>query len=208
MPYPHPLIALDTETGGILPSRHALLSIAAVPLLPPHQYPYRPDVAFTRYILPAEGRLIDPEAAAINGYSPERWTELHAVPLAQAMLDFEDWLARTFAQHPTSRLLAHNAGFDKAFLDEAAAMTGVRLPIRHAWRCSMQLFGHLMDKGILPEGSLKLQRLAALSGQEQPAIHTALDDADLTYHGYLWLLQTEADYYAAQSLPVSGEAVS
>lgn len=197
MIYPHPLIALDTETGGTLPSRHALLSIAATHMLPSHQNSWPPYAVFSRYILPADGKTIDPEAAAINGYSPERWAELGAVPLQDAMQDFEGWLKSAYEAHPTARLLAHNAGFDKAFLDEAAAMTGVRLPVHHAWRCSMQLFGHLMDQGILPEGSLKLQRLAAMSGQEQPEIHTANNDADLTYHGYLWLLQTEADYHAS-----------
>lgn len=192
MPYPHPLIALDTETGGTLPSRHALLSIAAV-----HHVPGSPIVRrFGRHILPAPGKIIDPEAAVINGYSPARWSENNAEFIEQAMRDFENWLVGIFEEYPTTRLLAHNAGFDKAFLEEAAAMTGIELPIRHAWRCSMQLFGHLMDQGILPEGSLKLQRLAAMSGQEQPEIHTASADADLTYHGYLWLLQTEADYYA------------
>jgi hypothetical protein len=61
----------------------------------------------------------------------------------------------------------------------------------------MQLFGHLMDKGILPEGTLKLERLAELAGlRPQGQIHTAHDDADLCYHGYIWLLITEADHYA------------
>lgn len=195
MSYPHPLIALDTETGGTLPSRHALLSIAATLWLPNNELVW----SYTRYILPAEGKLIDPEAAAINGYTPERWAELGAVPLSHAMTDFKSWLVQTFEVHPTARLLAHNAGFDKAFLDEAAAITRVRLPVRHAWRCSMQLFGHLMDQGILPEGSLRLARLAEMSGQEQPAIHTALEDADLCYHGYLWLLKTEAAHHAQQT---------
>jgi DNA polymerase III epsilon subunit-like protein len=195
MIYPHPLIALDTETGDTLPSRGALLSIAANLWLPDNNLVW----GYSRYILPAEGKIIQPAAAAKNGYTPERWAELGAVPLQEAMEDFEVWLKSTYEAHPTARLLAHNAGFDKAFLEEAASMTGISLPIRHAWRCSMQLFGHLMDKGILPEGTLKLERLAELSGHKQHQIHTAHDDADLCYHGYIWLLKTEADHYAKKT---------
>jgi DNA polymerase III epsilon subunit-like protein len=194
MHYPHPFIAIDTETGGTLPSRHALLSIGATLYIPDSMEMSCSWIS--RYILPAEGKTIDPEAAAINGYTPERWTEREAVPLEEAMIDFHHWLKKCYDEHPTTRLLAHNAGFDKAFLEEAAAMTGISLPVSHAWRCSMQLFGHLMDQGIVPEGSLKLSRLAAMSGQVQTEIHTALYDADIAYHGYLWLLKTEADHYA------------
>lgn len=197
--YPHPIIALDTETGGTLPSRHALLSIAAVLFTPVNQAPPHPFTTFTRYILPELGKTIDAEAAAINGYTPEKWASLGAISLSDAMFDFEDWLRAVLEEFPTARLLAHNAGFDKAFLEESAAITAAKLPTRHAWRCSMQLFGHLMDKGILPEGTLKLQRLASLANRQQPAIHTALEDAYLCYHGYLWLLQTEATYYAQQT---------
>jgi len=195
MHYPHPLIALDTETGDTLPSHGALLSIAANLWLPDNKLVW----GYSRYILPAEGKIIHPAAAAKNGYSPERWAELNAVPLQDAMEDFEVWLKSSYDAHPTTRLLAHNAGFDKAFLEEAAAMTGIELPIRHAWRCSMDKFGTLVDRGILPEGTLKLERLAKLSGHHQHDIHTAYEDADLCYHGYLWLLQQEANHYAQQT---------
>jgi DNA polymerase III epsilon subunit-like protein len=195
MHYPHPLIALDTETGGTLPSRHALLSIAANLWLAGNDNRW----GYSCYILPAEGKIVEPDAAAKNGYTPERWAELDAVPLQDAMINFEVWLKRIYKAYPTARLLAHNAGFDKAFLEEAAAMTGVDLPIRHAWRCSMDKFGTLVDRGILPEGTLKLERLAELSGHHQHDIHTSYEDADLCYHGYLWLLKTEAEHYAKQT---------
>lgn len=183
-----PFIAIDTETGGTRPGRHALLSIAAVASWDAP--------AFTAYIVPnVEGYTVEPEAARVNGYTPERWEERGAVSLAIAMAGLCAWLEARFAEQPKAKMLAHNAGFDRIFLDEAAVLTGVRLPIRHAWRCSMDKLGTLMDRGLIPEGKANLARLGELSGfwqSARPELHEADEDARACLHGYQWMLNLEA----------------
>lgn len=156
------LIAIDTETGGTRSGRHALLSIGAVVSWDTI------NTTFLRHLLPADGYTIEPEAARINGYTPELWSQRGAIPLDHAMSDLSHFLADAFRDRPQARLLAHNAGFDRAFLDEASVICGILLPIRHAWRCSMDKLGTLMDRGLIPEGKAKLDRLGELSGQWDP----------------------------------------
>ncbi len=185
------LIAIDTETGGTRSGRHALLSIGAVVSWDTI------NTTFLRHLLPADGYTIEPEAARINGYTPELWSQRGAIPLDHAMSDLSHFLADAFRDRPQARLLAHNAGFDRAFLDEASVICGILLPIRHAWRCSMDKLGTLMDRGLIPEGKAKLDRLGELSGQWDPGqrqpVHDALHDALACLRGYQWLLRKEKE---------------
>ncbi len=184
-------IALDTETGGTRPGAHALLTIAAV-----RSWDSEHDT-FLRHISPESqpGKHVEPDAARINGYTPALWSERGASTLRHAMLDLEAFLAESFRQRRGALMLAHNAGFDRMFLDESAHCTGIRLPIRHAWRCSMDKLGTLMDRGLIEPGTAKLDRLGELSGQwpagQRPAVHDALHDALACLRGYQWLLKKE-----------------
>ncbi len=180
-------IAIDTETGGTRPGKHALLSIAAYPSW---------DVAnpFIAHIRPEDKYSVEPEAAKINGYTPELWEQRGAVWIFDAMAALGDWLDERFRER-RALMLAHNAGFDRMFLDEASDFTGMRMPIRHAWRCSMDKMGCLMDRGLIAQGKANLNRLGVLSGQwpegGRPAIHEAGADALACLRGYLWLLEKE-----------------
>lgn len=186
---PH-YIAIDTETGGTRPGCHALLSIAAIA-------DWAPDMPEVIYVTPESqpGKTIDPEAARKNGYTPERWAQRGAVDLKTAMIYLSTFLQDRFTAQPAALMLAHNAGFDRMILDEASAITGVRMPIRHAWRCSMDMLGRLMDRGLIPSGRANLDRLGELSGQwpvgQRPEIHEAAGDALACLRGYQWLLEKE-----------------
>ncbi|MDB6118568.1 MAG: hypothetical protein JWO08_2349 [Verrucomicrobiaceae bacterium] len=187
------IIAIDTETGGLYPSLHALLSISVVPSWD--------ELPLTLHILPQPDRLIDPEAAKLNGYTPLLWEQRNAVPLRQAMLLLASELQMLFSQKKDARLVAHNAGFDRPFLEEAARVCDINLPSRYAWRCSMMLMGELMDAGQLPAGSLSLARLGELCGHwpvgSRPTVHDAGQDARACLAGYQWLLQKKEAALAA-----------
>lgn len=182
-------IAIDTETGGTRPGRHALLSIAAYAS-------WDLENPLILHLWPAdESYVVEPEAAKINGYTPELWKERGAMWIFDAMATLADWLAARFRERPRTLMLAHNAGFDRMFLDEASHFTGIRMPIRHAWRCSMDKMGCLMDLGMIAPGKVNLDRLGVLSGQwpegGRPAVHEAGADALACLRGYLWLLDKE-----------------
>ena len=180
-------IVADTETGGLYPASHALLSIGAVSSWGGE--------AFLIYITPESqpGKTVEPEAAAKNGYSAEKWEALGAVPLEEGFGRFLGWLEARRAERENAGLWCHNLAFDRGFLGEAERLIGLRIPHRHDWRCSQSKFGELMDKGLLPRGSSGLDRLIELSGYGAPRgeVHDSLEDCHATLHGLRWLLQQE-----------------
>lgn len=182
------LIAIDTETGGTRPAKHALLSIAAVAS-------WDESKRFVVHLKPEPGYTVEAGAARVNGYTEALWAERGACSLAEGMRALVAWLALMFTEKPRALMLAHNAGFDRMFLDEAAELAEVKLPIRHAWRCSMDKLGTLMDRGLIPWGKAKLDRLGELAGLwpvgGRPAVHEAGGDALACLKGYQWLLEKE-----------------
>lgn len=177
-------IATDTETGGVYPAIHALLSIGAV-------CSWSPDT-FLGYIIPESqpGKSVCAEATAKNGYTPEKWAALGARPLAEVFPDFIAWLKARKAERPSSKIVCHNLAFDRSFFSEAERVTGYQIPHRSDWRCSQVKFGELMDAGLIQENSTSLDRLMEFSCW--PGIrhdeHDALQDAEATLHGYAWLI--------------------
>lgn len=180
---PQDIIALDTETGGVYPAIHPLLSVSIVA-----SWNLQP---FTVYIEPLALELIDPGAAKVNGYTHEKWMERGALPLMMAMELFNAQLARLKYERPGAVLVAHNAGFDRGFIDEAFRQCDLQPVHRHNWRCSMLMMAFLMDIGQLPTGSLSLDRLGEVSGQwpagGRPAVHEAHEDALVCLKGYQFL---------------------
>lgn len=182
---PHPLtsslLAIDVETGGLDPARHPVLSFAA--------YPEWRQSSFYRLVLPPESALIEPEAAAVNGYDRDLWKASGAVPIAEVLEDFRGWLVARPGSVFSVAPLAHNAGFDRSFL--AAACRGLRIPepFPHRWECSQATLLAARRAGIIGPGSSTLDALADLSGQQRPAVHAADVDARVCLMGYQWLLR-------------------
>lgn len=182
-------IAIDTETGGFRPGRDALLSIAACASWDAPR--------FLVHLLPAPDARVEAGAIKVNGYSLEKWKERGAVSLFQGLEFFQTWLKARAAEKEGVRCLAHKAGHDSSFLDEGWAITGLKMPIRHSWRCSMVLMGVLMDRGVIGQGRATLDRLGELAGlwpmDGRPQVHEAGADAEACLMGYQWLLHKEAE---------------
>lgn len=183
------LIATDTETAGLFPSIHALLSIGACCSWSGETF----EVYITVESQP--GKIVDPEAAEKNGYSVARWAELGAVDLMTAMQRFAAWLNARKEERRKMKVVCHHLAFDKGFLGEAGRVCGIEMPHRHDWRCSQLKFGELMDEEVIERGSSSLDRLKELSGWKLPRAeaHNALQDAQITLHGYLWLKERDKD---------------
>jgi DNA polymerase III epsilon subunit-like protein len=177
-------IATDTETGGLYPSIHALLSIGACCSWSPE--------TFQAYITvdSQPGKTVDPEAAKKNGYTREKWEALGARPLADVLADFLAWIVARKTERHLAKVICHNLAFDRSYFSEAERHTGLAIPHRHDWRCSQVKLGELMDNGLIEHGSAGLDRLIELSGWQgqRRAEHDALQDAQATLHGYAWLL--------------------
>lgn len=176
-------LSIDTETGGLYPSIHALLSIGAHCSWNGAQY-----LAYITEESQPE-RWVSPGAVAKNGYSRKKWAARGARPIQEVFPEFLAWIASQKKERPQAVLVCHNLAFDRSFLCEAERLTMTELPYRGEWRCSQVEFGRLMSLGLITGGSSSLDRLAELSAypEARKAEHDALEDAVITSHGWQWL---------------------
>ena len=174
------IIAIDTETGGLDSNKNALLSISACFL-------DNPKKTFNVFIEPAPDTTIEPEAAAVNGYTPEEWKKRGAVPLLTALQKFKAWLP-----YSGNEPLAHNAPFDKGFIEAAEKRANFNLYLKKRWRCSMALFMGVNDALRLNSPDFKLVTLAGMAGhgtEFQKGTHQSLDDVIACAAGWKWLIE-------------------
>ncbi len=120
-------IVLDTETTGLDPrSGHRVIEIACIEI-----EDYLPTgKSFHRYIDPQ--REIDPEAEKVHGISRRT---LQGKPT----FDHEDICERFLEFIGDSLIVAHNAAFDRGFVNAELERIG-RAPVPDAqWRCTYEL---------------------------------------------------------------------
>lgn len=167
-----------------MPGRAPLLSLAAVT---------EDGSVFNQLILPrrrwwALGRreVVSAGAARVNGYTEKKWGACGAVELETARWLWFDWLraleARTGAR---LRPVAHNAGFDRAWL----AHYGLNEGLGHRWECSMALLSGCRRAGLVGPGGCSLDDLCRVSGTSREEPHDALSDARACLFGYLWMIE-------------------
>lgn len=173
------IIAIDTEIGGVNPQTDALLSISAC-------YFEAPTKTFTAFIKPDPGLNLNPEAVAVNGYSPEEWERRGAVPLLEALRRFKAWLP-----YSGNTPLAHNATFDRQFIEAAERRTGFKTYLQYRWHCSMSAFMFCNAVFNLGAPDFKLETLARMAGHWKDGFvrgqHQSSDDVVACAVGYRWL---------------------
>lgn len=146
---------IDVETSGFDPDRARVLSVAALVVAA--------DGAITDSLHTLLDPGVDPGPTYIHGLTA---TMLAGHP---AYTGIADQLA-TLLRGRT--LVAHNAGFDYAFLAAEAHRCGAELPVTSVL-CTLELAGQLR----LGLDSLKLGALAQHWNIAQARPHDALDDA-------------------------------
>lgn len=169
------IMCVDTETGGLDPARHALLSFSAVDSLDGE--------AFTALISPSSEWLVEKEALDVNGFTLEH-LEKNGRPEREVMEDFVLWLG----QRRYAVLAGCNTAFDRAFLLAAAERAGVSLPLGHRMICLQSAAWLAYEAGglDLPLGKdgnpkLNLNTIAGALGMSRAGkIHNCLEDALLT----------------------------
>lgn len=183
------VIFLDTETGGLDPARHALLTVALVEW---RDGETRDPVEFK---VRSDGLTVDPRALEVNridlarhddaAWSRQRareeirlWMELHRPPSASRL---------------PSRVVVggHNVTFDLGFLD--ALFEGNFT--RRTWGTpvdTMTLYGFFQEAGRTPFGSRSLDAAMAAFGVAVPEErrHTALGDVLGTVELYAAMLRS------------------
>lgn len=169
----HDLLFLDFETGGLSPSRHDFVEVACVRTDPTGHIVREEYVA---KVFPR--RPVDPEAAAINGYSVEKWASVAIPP--------KDALIKVLTMGRDTMLACHNTPFDKSFLEAALAEHQMRWPGSYHSLDTVSLAMPLLRAGLLP--NVKLVTLTAYFNIPHEDAHSALADARACREVYLRLM--------------------
>jgi DNA polymerase-3 subunit epsilon len=168
------LVVVDTETGGLNPESHSILSVAALIL-------DGDKIVDEYYTLINEGECVVAEGSAlkVNGLTMER-VRSEGVSPEVAVKGINDLLTKHALRGAT--LVAHNAAFDVGFMKRLYRLAGQDYEKRFAYRHLCTVTGALLlDQAgiiVLPSGSASLDNLIKLFGIEADREkHDALVDA-------------------------------
>jgi DNA polymerase-3 subunit epsilon len=170
----HDLLFLDFETGGLSATKHDFVEVACV-RTSPNGHDVRDE--YVAKVFPR--KPVDPEAAAINGYSVEKWASV-AVPAKEALI-------KVLTLGKDTMLACHNTPFDKSFLEAALAEHQMRWPGSYHSLDTVSLAMPLLRAGLVQ--NVKLTTLTAYFKIEHADAHSALSDARACREVFLRLMQ-------------------
>lgn len=173
---PSPVLVLDTETGGLSPREHSLLTIAGVAWTPTTQ----PRPLFSLMIR-EEPMVVQNEAMEVNRIDlrvieEQGLTPMEAVDAIRYALD-----QQFGANREPVTLAGHNVGFDVGFLQRLYRLGKGDYYQDFARRTldTATIFAFFMASGLVPSGKANGDRMFASMGipLDQQHRHTALGDA-------------------------------
>jgi|JI10StandDraft_1071094.scaffolds.fasta_scaffold640775_2 DNA polymerase III alpha subunit (gram-positive type) len=176
------LFFFDSETGGLEASVADMVEVACVLTDPTGQQIL---AEYNAKVIPQ--RPVDPRAAAVNGYSAEKWA-------AEGAIDIDTAMVKLLTLARNSIFVSHNTPFDWSFFNAAMARRQARWPGDYHKIDTVALATPLLKFGRVP--NLKLATLVAHFGLQQEQAHAALSDARDCRKVYLHLM---ARYAAAFS---------
>ena len=170
-----PLLFLDFETGGLSAAQHDITEVGCVLTDPSGQTVIEEYVA---KVLPV--RPVDAQAAAINGYTAEKWAAAGAVPLKHALI-------KVLTMGRDAMLTCHNTPFDKSFLEAALALHQMRWNGSYHSIDTVSLAMPLLRGGHVP--NVRLVTLTAYLKITHDNAHSALADVRACREVYLRLME-------------------
>ena len=171
-------VVVDVETGGFDPKKDALLEIAAVLLRMDETGRLYRDATHAAHVIPFEGANIDRKALEFTGIDP--WHPFRfAVSEKEALERIFKPVRKLMKETGCKRaiLVGHNAAFDLAFVNAAAARAGVKRNPFHPF----STFDTVSLAG-LAYGQTVLRRAAEAAGigWDEKEAHSAIYDAERT----------------------------
>ncbi|MCF6765228.1 ribonuclease T [Thiotrichales bacterium 19S3-7] len=171
-------VVVDVETGGLDPDKHALLEICAIFIYLDHQCHYRASETLHFNIKAHPKTEIVPKALEINGIKPGHPFRAE-VEEAQALKQTFTYIRKHIKKHHCSRavLVGHNAPFDLAFIQKAAARNSIKRTPFHSFSTidTVSLSALLYGETVLSKALAK----AGIEFDENHA-HSALYDTEKT----------------------------
>ena len=171
-------VIIDVETAGFDAAKHALLEIAAVPVMLDSQGFFRPGATIACHVEPFSGAHFDPKSLEFNGIDPH-----HPFRFAKPELAALEHIFRPIRlliktqQCSRAILVGHNPFFDLSFLKAAIDRCNIKKHPFHAFSTF-----DTATLGGLAYGQTVLARAAIAAGIEWNAeeAHSAVYDAEKT----------------------------
>jgi len=171
-------VAVDVETGGFDPQRHALLEIAISIIRMDAEGRLLPTPPLSCHVLPFLGSEIDPHALACNGIDPDHPFRA-ALPEREALARILTPIRNAVRSSGCNRaiLVGHNAGFDLGFLQAAVERNNFKPNPFHAFSVfdTVSLAGLAYGQTVLARAA----RVAGLGWSSSEA-HSAVYDVEQT----------------------------
>lgn len=178
------ILFIDTETGGLNPSQHSLLSIALVVW---QEY----EIIDTIEILINDGVLYTTEKALkINGIDLVEHVKLAKSPI-EAIQEFNSFLLLHFKSDEKITLAGHNINFDVNFLRHFLTLNNYSSSnwFSHRYVDTSTILYYLYLSGKINQKAISSKQAFELFGIKVVGRHTALGDAMATAKLFTVLLK-------------------
>ena len=172
-PKDHDLLFLDFETGGLSPITNDFVEVGCIRTDPSGRTVQE---EYVTKVFPQ--KPVDVEAAAINGYSHEKWAAEAVKPNVALM--------KILSMARDTMLVCHNTPFDKAFLEAGMAAYRMRWPGSYHSLDTVSLAMPLLRAGLVP--NVRLQTLTTYFKIGHEA-HRAVGDVRACREIYLRLME-------------------
>lgn len=182
----------DCETGGLSPFLADMVEVACIVTDPTGVNIID---SYEAKVIPK--KPVDAKAAAINGYSAEKWAAEGAVELDVAVF-------RMLSMARNCVFVAHNVAFDWGFFELALTKRQMRWPGDYHRICTVALSLPLLQAGKVP--NQKLTTLSEYYGIKHENAHAAMSDVEACRGVYVKLMEAYAPLFADK--PVSTSASS
>lgn len=173
-------IVVDVETGGIDSRKDALLEIAMVSLKMDEIGQFSIDALFHEHVIPDEKMRLDPKSLAFNKidpFHPFRFAKPEKEALEFLFNEVKKLKKINSCTHAV--LVGHNAWFDLAFINEAAARNKLKSPF-HAFTSfdTATLSALIYGQTVLPK-ALMAAGIEYNADEAHSAIYDAMRTAEL-----------------------------
>ncbi len=186
-------VAVDVETGGLVPETDALLEISAVLLRMDAEGNLFPEEPLALAVRPFEGARIDPASLKLIGIDPHD-PEREAVSEKEALETVFKAIRLAVREHHCQRavLLGHNAAFDLAVVNAACERCRIKRNPFHPFSTL-----DTVSLGAVAFGQTVLSRIAEQAGLgwDEDRAHSARYDACMTARVFCSIVNRWQDEY-------------
>lgn len=185
------MIIVDVETTGVIPEKHAILSIGAIDFANPENQFYEECRIWEGALVMQDGEEGMQNALKINGFTEENIRDPKKKSQKQILEEFQSWMQKCDEQ----TIAGENPRFDRDFIAVSAKRENIQWILPHR-TIDLHTLGyiHFLKQNLLPpiknkRSAINLDYILVLVGlPEEPKPHHALTGAKMEAEAFSRLL--------------------